>query len=536
MNDHDSKQQHTRTQGLNHTLPAPHTTAIAQRVPTSPPAQLQGSPRVETDSDLNSVLTQQKVLGPAPKKGAKAPANLVSQGPAIVKLQSLLVDTRFLAAGSYTPGTYDKATAKAVTDFQTNPTKGLTTTGITTTINPISGESDQVGVKTIRALNNRIALRKDYIQSGQGGPPTDTPKALTTPERDAAKNALNPQTSKATGHPKSNFTPTVNGYAYKDAVFDSLKKNLFTKYGNYSDQKSKRSNPTNLHSKPDMEQAANQAKALVDEVYGKYAKGKSFKSGTNLLDQWERQDAINQKADKGNDKKLRKLADAMLWNWTMRLHGVHKHFGASPDGAAEKKHIQTAINNLLNNKVGLKVISKVLQIAPGINTEGAIMMQRFKDTMSVAGPGGQQKSYSNIWKIFYTAIHEYIHTLRHSMYETWMSKVSEEKKYILNEGMCEFLTANVCTYIAGLDKKRLIELKKNVENNPTNTSSDVPSGAQIRNGKYAQAHQAAERLIGAVGIQNAFLGYFKGNVEQLGAAPGFEAKHTKSAPQPQTQP
>lgn len=101
-----------------------------------------------------------------------------------------------------------------------------------------------------------------------------------------------------------------------------------------------------------------------------------------------------------------------------------------------------------------------------------------------------------------------------------MQSLGKGKTHILNEGMCEFFTLNVCTYIDRLPNAKKIALKKAVEGQNASNSSDIPSGQKVRAGIYP-SQQQAERFVGIVGIQNMMNGYFLGHVKGLGASDTF---------------
>jgi hypothetical protein len=117
-----------------------------------------------------------------------------------------------------------------------------------------------------------------------------------------------------------------------------------------------------------------------------------------------------------------------------------------------------------------------------------------------------------MWDLFQTCIHEYIHTLAHTDYQTWaqsFATAGDATRYnTLIEGFCDFFTLNV-------RKAMTIDapIAAQVEGPYANGNPPAPDNS----GVYP-SHAQAEQVVSIVGIKNAQAGYFGGQTKLMGAA------------------
>ncbi len=122
----------------------------------------------------------------------------------------------------------------------------------------------------------------------------------------------------------------------------------------------------------------------------------------------------------------------------------------------------------------------------------------------------KEENRVQMWGLFQTCIHEYIHTLAHPDYQTWAqsfaNKGDDTRYNTLIEGFCDFFTLNVrkaMTIDAAIDAQ--------VEGPYANGNPPAPDVS----GVYP-SHAQAEQVVSIVGIKNAQAGYFGGNTRLMG--------------------
>ena len=147
----------------------------------------------------------------------------------------------------------------------------------------------------------------------------------------------------------------------------------------------------------------------------------------------------------------------------------------------------------------------------GAQLNGTVYLQRFKSTK----PDKDQAKEADrvqMWELFHTCIHEYIHTLAHADYQTWAQKFADagdSTRYnTLIEGFCDFFTLNVRSTLAPN-----AALVKQIEG-PYANGNPIPA---VSSGVYP-SHAQAEQVVSIVGIKNAQAAYFRGDTKRMGDA------------------
>lgn len=140
----------------------------------------------------------------------------------------------------------------------------------------------------------------------------------------------------------------------------------------------------------------------------------------------------------------------------------------------------------------------------GAQLEGVVYLQRYKKSDDDA-------NRKQLWELFHTAIHEYIHGLAHPKYQayaqTFAAKGDQTRYNTLIEGMDDFFTENVRKTIKIDDT-----LRKKVEGPFFDSKATVPT---VNPGVYPSRVQA-EQVVSIVGIRDAAAAYFRGLVDLIG--------------------
>lgn len=174
---------------------------------------------------------------------------------------------------------------------------------------------------------------------------------------------------------------------------------------------------------------------------------------------------------------------------------------------AEKQIVEDVVDDIAGKRgVELREIQKGWPGAANPDTH-EVFMQLFK-----SADAKQNRRF--MWESFQTLVHEYIHTLNHSRYRAYSSKLSRTdpaRGHTLREGATEYLTKTVLSTVSYGDAA----LRKQVEG-PYHDPGTVETPPTY--GGYAQAVEA-EQVVGVVGASNMYAAYFLGQIELIGGTP-----------------
>jgi hypothetical protein len=310
------------------------------------------------------------------------------------------------------------------------------------------------------------------------------------------------------GKYKTNLTTLINEVI--DAQYALLAK----------DKAKEHADPKNLHQLSDVAQAGQASKVRTDAVFGGYATGPAFDATTNLHDRWATEDkrikGLESKSAAGGPESA--PAHAMLagiahWrvqtivNSDEQVARLNADYGAIVSRAREKKIIKEVINDIAGKRgAELREIHKGWPGAANPDTH-EVFMQLFKNADA-------KKNRTFMWKSFQILVHEYIHTLNHSRYRAYATKLTRSdaaRSHTLREGATDYLTKTVLSTVNYSDAT----LRKQVEG-PYHDPGIVETTPTY--GGYAEAVEA-EQVVGVVGASNMYAAYFLGEVELIGGAP-----------------
>lgn len=247
---------------------------------------------------------------------------------------------------------------------------------------------------------------------------------------------------------------------------------------------------------------ADAAKAETDRVFGDYATGDAMRHGVNLDDAFERKVADYAAGGAAYQQ------GRVEWRVNKILDGpamatINNDHGAVTSRAEEAGHLTNVRNHFTSDPAYRQKLIEIDHGWPAFADPATrtVFLQRLQ------GPTANANK-ENLWDIFHTIIHEYIHTLAHPDYRAYASSLPERrggKTY--REGMTEHFTHMVISTISYTDALRAIV--EDVYNDPL-----VPFSVPPYQG-YSERHNA-QAVIGVVGVRNAMAAFFLGEVQFIG--------------------
>jgi Domain of unknown function (DUF4157) len=440
--------------------------------------------RFQDEPTLDEVSDGKKVL----KHGDK--------GEAVIRVAQALSEL-----GHYTPvmidHNYDNWLVNAVDTFQT-------VKGLAGKVN--AGEVEKQTFDQLdAAFSNRYQVERDLIGKQKAADLTAGTDTLNSEERKAAERAISTEVKSANGAPLPKFVPEIKGKGtYEDRLTDTVEKVIKSQYDRFGKGKAAdHADSAKLYDWKQIAVIAKEAQKAVDAVFSKYYQGvkhAELKQGVNLFDGWDDKEADlkaggKPKEDKQANWRVQKIIEGQD---VATLDQEHSAVQTRADEAAIIKRVQAKLvgkwrTELIETDKGW----------PGFAdpVTGKIFIQRFR------GATDDLRRY-DMWKYFYTLIHEYIHTLEHTDHDKYREPKPEKKGgKVLREGSTEYLSHIVWSGIT-FDAA----LRKTIEGpfHDPKTSFKVPIFVG-----YAEFANA-ERLAGIVGIRNFLAAFLMGKVELIG--------------------
>jgi hypothetical protein len=404
-------------------------------------------------------------------------------GRAVTKLQVALLDLGFLK-GKGVDGDFRDLTEKALRKYQAGA-------GV--------GETGEFDAATLASLRAKFESRKPYVALAKhkaGGV-----HRLEPYEKDEALEAMLPR------KPGEKFEDEVAGETYGPKVEKRLAEKIAKYHAQFAAHAAKRDKPDeNFHSWDTLEGPCKAGKAQTDKVYGSYKTMPAFDhKKRTLVDYFEDQKAANTGLDDGEKKtKAGNLVRYLINSACADINKVHH---ADVDGTAEKVVLDPIVESLTDTDAKVQIILEIFMDWPGAARGGKMFLQRYKaDT--------DDKNREELWSLFHTAIHEYIHTLKHDKYTEWAKSLGVARNHTLIEGFCDYFTLNVRSQLT-IDPA----LQKKVEGPYFDKDKAPPANADGSTGiGVYRSHAQAEQVVSIVGIRNAQEAYFCGDVAKMGAS------------------
>jgi peptidoglycan hydrolase-like protein with peptidoglycan-binding domain len=418
---------------------------------------------------------------------------LGARGLAVTKLQWALVDLGYLPAAGNS-GTFNAKTKAALLKFQKD--KGV----------PQTGELDSA---TLMMLNTVYDTRKPYVDMAKHDPMSPGTHVLTAADRAAAVSAMVPAPvlgaprafQEDLGPPKGKYGPRIHAHLYK--IINAFHKQLF------EDKKPLRADPAkNFHSWSTLEAPAKAAQSVVDKVFGSQygVKAALTHGGGNFIDQWE--DEVATDAGMTAAEMKDKAAEKIRYLINSNCDKINAEHSAVPSRAAEKAILDPIVANFVSDAAKVQQLLDLDIGWEGAALNGVVYLQRFKSTNPEAGKA-KEANRVQMWKLFNTCIHEYLHTLAHPQFnafaQTFRDAGDETRYNTLAEGFCDFFTLTVRSTVTPSTVQAEVEGPYANGNAPPLVHPGVyPSQAR------------AEQVVSIVGIKNAQRAYFGGRTELIG--------------------
>jgi len=428
------------------------------------------SARFEGDNTLERVGAGKKIL----KHGCT--------GLQVTKIQQALIDMGYLLPTSSVDGKFGDETEVAVKKFQTDT--GLTPDG-------------EVGPLTFDALDKKFDTRKPYLDNATFDPanPDKGTRTLGAADKKAANKALVP--ARGTGGTSSTFKEP--GYAddikaQLTSEIKSLHKDL------YEDKAPLRADPAkNFHDWSVLEAPAAAARDATDAVYGTYATAAAMtNAGGNLVDQWD--DEINTNKGLSPVRQKQKATDKVWYLINSNCEEVNTAHSAQPEDTREKAILTPIVTSFVDTPAKIQAMLELDIGWEGAQLEGVVYLQRYKQS-------DDDKNRKQLWELFHTCIHEYIHSLANKKFQDYAATKDSTRYNTLIEGFCDFFTENVRPTVKVDDA-----LRTRVEGPYYDKAKPVPA---VSPGVYPSRKQA-EQVVSICGIRNAEGAYFQGRVELIG--------------------
>ncbi len=409
-----------------------------------------------------------------------------SQGLSVTKLQQALVDAGYKLPKSGVSGKFDDETETVLKQFQTAAHIGAT------------GIFDQA---SLTALDAKYNTRQPYIDQAKFDPahPDQGTRTLSPAERTAVGKALVPQ--RGVGGTPAVFQDDVKGEKYGAAIQTALTQLIANLHKElYADKAPLRADPAhNMHDWSVLEAPAAGAKQVTDDLYGSYAKGpKMTHAAGNFVDQWEDELQANKKL-KDPDKQ-RKAREKVMYLINSNCDEINTRHSAVPTDAQEQVILTPIIASFVDTPAKVQTLLDLDIGWEGAQLEGTVYLQRYKQKT-------KEGNRTQLWELFHTCIHEYIHSLAHPQYMAYAGTLDATRYNTLVEGFDDFFTLTVRKTVSITPA-----LQQQVEGPYFDAAAPVPA---VTSGVYPSNAQA-EQVVGIVGIRNAEAAYFQGRTQLIG--------------------
>ena len=232
-------------------------------------------------------------------------------------------------------------------------------------------------------------------------------------------------------------------------------------------------------------------------------------AGGNLIDQWD--DELARNAGLTKPQKKGKATDKVWYLINSNCETINDEHSAVPSAAKETAILTPIVESFVDTDAKVQTMLDTDIGWEGAQLEGVVYLQRFKSADKDKAKA-KEADRAQMWELFHTCIHEYIHTLAHAQYQAWAQKFADaddSTRYnTLIEGFCDFFTLNVRSTLAPD-----AALVKQIEG-PYGNGGGIPA---ISSGVYP-SHEQAEQVVSIVGIKNAQAAYFRGETKRMGDA------------------
>jgi peptidoglycan hydrolase-like protein with peptidoglycan-binding domain len=446
------------------------------------------APRFKGDYMLEQVLRGQTSLV------------LGDRGLYVTKVQQALADTSHLASDKVT-GEIDASTETAVKAFQKQQSL------------PESGKVDKPTMGKLDALFLGHSVEKTLAQAPsvglKSGPGEfawgSAPAELTGGTRDlgvedekAAKDAVKTSQKAGAGGSEPTFVSNLPGKGTYEVRLKALVLALVkNQYDRLAKGKAAKRKPSDLLDWGHIESVAARSKQATDAVFGKFAVGPPLRHGAGIHDAWDQK--VNLLKDTTAQDSAANWRVEKLLTGNQDVRALDVEHGAIQSRDAEKKIVEKVKAEIVAAKKD--ELLEIHKAWPAYASGGEVNIQRFKATTDAG-------NRDEMWHLFQTVVHEYLHTLEHSRYKGYQTKLEQQAgAFTLREGVVEYFTHTVLDSVTYDDALRTL-----VEGAFHDSSKKHPIPQYTGYSERANA----EKLAGTVGARNVMAAFFLGDVEKIG--------------------
>jgi peptidoglycan hydrolase-like protein with peptidoglycan-binding domain len=446
------------------------------------------APRFKGDYMLEQVLRGQTSLV------------LGDRGPYVTKAQQALADTSHLASDKVT-GEIDASTETAVKAFQKQHTL------------PESGKVDKPTMGKLDTLFLGHSVEKTLAQAPSVGPKSgpgefawgSAPAELTGGTRDlggedekAAKEAVKTSQKAGPSGTEPAFVSNLPGKGTYEVRLKALVLALVENQYNWlAKGKAAKRKSSDLLDWAHIETVAARSKQETDAAFGKFAVGPPLKHGAGIHDAWDHK--VNLLKDPTAQESAANWRVEKLLTGHKDVRALDLEHGAIQSRDAEKKIVEKVKAEIVAAK--RDDLLEIHKAWPAFASGGEVNIQRFKATTDAG-------NRDEMWHLFQTVVHEYLHTLEHSRYKGYQSKLEQQAgAFTLREGVVEYFTYTVLESVTYDDALRTL-----VEGTFHDSLKKHPIP---KYGGYSERANA-EKLAGTVGARNVMAAFFLGDVEKIG--------------------
>ncbi len=427
--------------------------------------------------------------------------NAGDQSLSVTRVQQALADLGHLAATDVS-GTFDVATATGVRAFQRAnalPENGMidrrTMAALDLAFHRHSADRTLAQAPT-------VAVKTAAGEFGWGTAPAELmagTRDLTGGEGTAAREAVKTSLTAGAGGVAPTFVASIPGRGAYEARLKALVLVLVqNEYQQLAAGKADLRDDDDLFDWDHIRAVAARSKAATDAVFGKWSVGPPLAPGVSIHDAWETKVNLLMDVD-AQDAAANWRVEKLLTGHPY-VRDLDREHGAIQTRGPEKVIVDRVKAQIVAAKRA--ELLETHKAWPAFAADGVVNIQRFR---SSTDRGNRRE----MWDLFQTVVHEYLHTLEHSRYRGYREGLDQQAGgFTLREGVVEYLTYTVLESVDYADDglRRAVE----GEFHEDGTVDPIPQ----YHGYTERAN--AEKLAGVVGARNVMAAFFLGDVEKVG--------------------